>query len=99
MPSGQPAHRRPTSQGDSAGPASDSSSSSVGLSSFVSARSSSSRRSTVSVIPGCRTFLNGSMAATGSAKRTHSPASGLVAKVTPWSTSERWAGPAVFGIE
>jgi len=50
----------------------------------------------VTVTAGCRTSPNGSMPRTGSANRTHNPRSPFVAQVSPWSASDRCAGPAVL---
>src|SRR5688500_7510515 len=54
---------------------------------------------TVTVRAGCRTRPVGSIPATGSWNRMQRPRSGLLAKVSPRSASERWAGPTVFGHE
>ncbi|MBK0869218.1 hypothetical protein INP57_20620 [Saccharopolyspora sp. HNM0986] len=50
----------------------------------------------MTVTAGCRSTPSGSMPGTGSANRTHSPRSPLVAQVIPPSASDRCAGPAVF---
>ena len=50
----------------------------------------------MTVTAGCRTSPNGSMPRTGSANRTHNPRSPFVAQVSPWSASDRCAGPAVL---
>src|SRR5215208_3441126 len=55
-----------------------------------------SQSATVTVRLGCRINPKGSMPGIGSLNRRQTPRSPFVAKVSPLSASERWAGPAVL---
>lgn len=82
IPRGHFAHRAAIVPGDSAGTPSERSSTPVALGA-VNCRSTSSSRSTVTVMPGWQILPKGSRAGTGSAKRMQRPASGLVGRPGP----------------